>query len=90
MSASKFITELERRKFLSERKLEKLRDYLSTIQGPLSAEKLADFLVQKNHLTQEQASDVLAGLTLSGVNLTIEDIDQLDNGAESSSVEGSL
>jgi outer membrane protein assembly factor BamB len=85
MSARKFITELERRKFLSDRLMKKLRESLAATRSPLSAEKLAAFLVQKNHLTKRQADDILANLTQSGVNLIEEDPDDA-GGAESSSI----
>ncbi len=84
MSASKFISELERRKFLSDRLMKKLRESLAATRSPLSAEKLANFLVQKKHLTQNQANDVLAGLTQSGVNLIEEDLDDEDAAGSSS------
>ena len=74
MSASKFIAELERRKFLSDRLMKKLRESLEATRSPLSAEKLGNFLVQKKHLTQSQANDLLASLTQSGVNLMEEDL----------------
>jgi hypothetical protein len=85
MSAKKFISELERRKFLSDRLMVKLRETLAATKSPLSAEKLANFLVQKQHLTQRQANDILAGLTQSGVNLVEED-DEGTEGSEDSSV----
>lgn len=88
MSAKKFIAELDRRKVLPDRLMGKLRDSVATIRRPLSADELADFLVQKQLLTREQANDVLAGLSLSGIDLGKEDDDvPLTSGAgESSSV----
>lgn len=62
----------------------KLRESLAATRSPLSAEKLAAFLVQKKHLSQRQADDILANLTQSGVNLIEEDPD--DDGVESSSI----
>ena len=73
MSAKKFISELDRRKILSDRLMEKLRNSVAEIRRPLSADDLANFLVQKGLLTVRQANDVLSGLTLSGVNLTEQD-----------------
>jgi outer membrane protein assembly factor BamB len=75
MSARKFIAELERRRFLSDRLLGKLRESMAAAKAPLSAEKVAAFLVQKNHITQGQANELLAGLSRSGVNLAEEDRD---------------
>src|SRR5262245_47521112 len=86
MSASKFISELERRKFLSDRLMVKLRESLAATRSPLSAEKLAAFLVQKKHLSESQANDILAGLTQSGVNLVEEDLER--EAGESSSIFG--
>lgn len=73
MSAQKFIAELDRRKVVSDRLMAKLHEAVGGIRKPLSADQLADFLVQKKLLTREQADDVLAGLSLSGVNLGEED-----------------
>ncbi len=73
MSAQRFITELDRRKVLSEKVMAKLRDAVGGIRNPLSADQLAEFLIQKKLLTRAQANDVLAGLSLSGVNLGQED-----------------
>lgn len=73
MSAKKFISELDRRKILSDRLMEKLRNSVAEIRKPLSADDLANFLVQKKLLTLQQANDVLAGLTMSGVNLAQAD-----------------
>lgn len=83
MSAKKFISELERRKFLSDRLMVKLRESLAAQKSPLSAEALAKFLVTKQHLTQRQANDILGGLTQSGVNLAEEDADT-ERGEDSS------
>lgn len=88
MSAQKFIAELDRRKVVSDRLMTKLRDTVGGIKNPLSADQLADFLVQKKLLTRGQADDVLAGLSLSGVNLGQEDEDVplAQHAGESSSV----
>ena len=88
MSAKKFIAELDRRKILSDRLMAKLRDSVAEIRKPLSADALANFLVQKKLLSRDQANDVLAGLTQSGVNLTEEDADSVTGGnaSESSSI----
>ena len=84
MSATKFIAELERRRVLSDRLMARLRQSLAGYDRPLSAEELANFLVQKKHLSQDQANSVLAGLTQSGVNLVEEDANAVDTTSESS------
>ena len=75
MSAKSFIAELDRRKLLSDRLMTKLQASVAEIRKPLSADDLANFLVQKKLLTRDQANDVLGGLTLSGVNLDQADLD---------------
>ena len=69
MSVQTFIAELERRNLLSDRVVTKLRETASDPARPLSAKALAKFLVQKNHLSEQQASDVLNSLSDSGINL---------------------
>src|SRR3954462_15888046 len=69
MTAENFITELENRRLLSDRLVAKLRDLLKGYDHPYTAEELADFLVQKNHLTRDQAASVLQSSSASGVNL---------------------
>src|SRR6478752_2843307 len=75
MSAKSFIAELDRRKLLSDRLMAKLRTSVAEIRKPLSADALADFLVQKKLLTRNQANDVLGGLTRSGIDLAAIDSD---------------
>lgn len=86
MSATKFIAELERRRLLSDRLMAKLRDSIAGANRPLSAEALANFLVQKKQLSQDQAREVLNGLSQSGVNLVEEDADSSGPSAEDSSI----
>ena len=86
MSAKKFIAELDARKLLSDRVMARLRESLAASRSPLSAEKLATFLVQKNQLSPQQAKEVLNGLTQSGVNLAEEDADRARDKFEDSSV----
>jgi outer membrane protein assembly factor BamB len=69
MTVETFIAELERRNLVSDRLVTKLRETLAESKRPLSAKAVADFLVQKKYLSQQQASDVLAGLSQSGLNL---------------------
>ncbi len=84
MSAAKFIAELERRGILPERRLTKLRDTLAGYDQPYTAEELADFLVEKKQLTEEQAASILTGLSEGGVNLFQANIaDTEDSGASS-------
>ena len=59
MKADEFISRLQENGALSERLIAKLRDKLTTSGGTLPAESLADFLVQKKHLTREVASQLL-------------------------------
>ncbi|MCC7476357.1 MAG: PQQ-binding-like beta-propeller repeat protein [Pirellulales bacterium] len=87
MSAKKFITELDRRKILSDRLMTKLRTQIAEIRKPLSADALANYLVQKNLLTRDQANNVLAGLTQSGVNLM--ELDEEAPGDDPHAAEGS-
>ena len=86
MSATKFIAELERRRLLSDRLMARLRDSIAGANRPLSAEALANFLVQKKQLSQDQAREVLNGLSQSGVNLVEEDADSSEPNAEDSSI----
>ncbi len=86
MSAKKFIAELERRRLLSDRLMARLRDSLAGSERPLSAEALAKFLVQKNRLSEQQAREVLGGLSQSGVNLVEEDAADAGNSPEDSSI----
>src|SRR4051812_11243574 len=86
MSASKFIAELERRRLLSDRLMARLRDSLEGRDRPLSAEKIATFLVEKKQLTEQQAHEVLNGLSTSGVNLLEEDKQHALHATEDSSI----
>ena len=67
MSLQKFISELQQRELLSERQLAKLSE--AGVERQMSPKQLAKFLVQKNHLTQKQATDVLNAVLLSGGDL---------------------
>lgn len=67
MSVQRFIAELQQRELLSERQLERLRGAASG--RPMSARTLAKFLVQKNHLSQVQATDVLNAVLVGGGDL---------------------
>src|SRR5262245_53448381 len=69
MSVEKFIAELEQRKLLPGRLVDKLRDSVANSDQRLSANALAKFLVQKRHLSQHQATDVLNSLSAAGVDL---------------------
>src|SRR4051812_32062113 len=86
MSASRFIAELERRRLLSDRLMARLRDSLEGRDRHLSAEKLADFLIAKKQLTEQQAKEVLNGLSQSGVNLVEEDKHSALHSTEDSSI----
>src|SRR4051794_39659806 len=86
MSAKKFIAELERRRLLSDRLMARLRASLEGSQRPLTAEAIAKFLIQKNQLSDEQAREVLNGLSQSGVNLIEEDAADTDESPEDSSI----
>ncbi|MCI0332062.1 MAG: PQQ-binding-like beta-propeller repeat protein [Planctomycetes bacterium] len=67
MSVERFINELQQRDLLSERQLAKLRD--AVVERRMSPNALAKFLVQKNHLTQTQATEVLNAVALGGGDL---------------------
>lgn len=69
MSVERFITELQQRDLLSERQLAKLRDTAN--ERRMSPKALAKFLVQKEHLTQKQATDLLNAVLLSGGDLDV-------------------
>jgi outer membrane protein assembly factor BamB len=69
MSAHEFTEELQRRGLLADRLLTKLRDKLSESDRPLSARAVAKFLVQRQHLTQQQATDALNALLVRGVDV---------------------
>lgn len=69
MSIEKFISVLQQRSLLSDHLMVKLREKIAESDWPLSAKALAKFLVQKNHLSQQQATEVLNALLLSGLDL---------------------
>ena len=69
MSVEKFIEGLQQRGLLSDRLMDKLRDKLAQSDRPLSAKAIAKFLVEKNHLTQREATEVLGSLVRSGVDV---------------------
>lgn len=69
MSVENFINELQERNLLSDRLVEKLREAAADSNKTLSARTLADFLVRKNHLSSEQATEVIACLESAGVNV---------------------
>jgi outer membrane protein assembly factor BamB len=69
MSVERFINELQRRELLSERQLGKLR--ASAVERQMSPKALAKFLVQKEHLTQKQATDVLQAVLIAGEDLEV-------------------
>lgn len=88
MTAAKFITELERRRMLSDRLIARLRASLETYERPMSADDLADFLVQNNHLTVKQASSVLQSLPETVEPTQQKSASELE-GASDSSIFGS-
>jgi outer membrane protein assembly factor BamB len=67
MSVERFITELEQRDLLTDRQLAKLRD--AAAEKQMTAKTLAKFLVQKNLLSQQQATDLLTTVQLGGGDL---------------------
>ncbi len=69
MSADKFIAELESRRFLPERVMSKLRARVADSERPISARALAKFLVEKKHLSQRHADEVLNALLASDTNI---------------------
>jgi outer membrane protein assembly factor BamB len=69
MSVEKFIDALEERRLLSGRLVAKLRAKLSRSEKPPTAKSIAKFLVEKKHLTQREATEVLAGLVQRGVDV---------------------
>jgi len=79
MTSADFIAELERRRLLSDRLLVKLRELLTGYEHPYTPEELADFLVVKNHLTRDQADNILQSIAGSGVNLFQANAADLDD-----------
>ncbi len=73
MSATKFIDELQRRRLLPDPQMDRLRDSLAGHDHPQSAQALASFLVEKEQLSEEQAANVLRGLSQSGIDLNAVD-----------------
>lgn len=69
MTSDDFIAELERRQLLSDRLMTRLRDLLAGYTEPYTAEELANFLIEKKHLTPDQATSILESAASSGVNL---------------------
>jgi outer membrane protein assembly factor BamB len=69
MSVDSLIDELQRRRLVSQRVMDKLREKVTTSNRPLSASALAKFLVKKQHLSQHQATDVLNALRVDGVDV---------------------
>src|SRR5688572_23805287 len=69
MSADQFIAELESRRLLPERVMNKLRARVADSNRPISARALAKFLVEKRHLSQRHADDVLNALLASDTNI---------------------
>ncbi len=69
MSVDSFINELQQRSLLSERLMGKLREAVADPTKPLTARTLAKFLVQKNHLSQRQAADVINSLLVAGIDV---------------------
>jgi tetratricopeptide (TPR) repeat protein len=69
MSADQFIAELESRRLLPERVMNKLRARVADSNRPISARALAKFLVEKQHLSQRHADDVLNALLASDTNI---------------------
>jgi outer membrane protein assembly factor BamB len=89
MSAERFIEILEQHELVSDRLLEKLRKNVSEAGGSLSATALAKFLVQKKHLSQLQALEVLRDLsdedTSDFESATLEEVPAESSSQESSS-----
>jgi outer membrane protein assembly factor BamB len=64
MSLQAFINELQQRELLNERQLEKLSS--AAVERQMTPRTLAKFLIQKGHLTQQQATDLLQTVQLKG------------------------
>jgi outer membrane protein assembly factor BamB len=71
MSADKFIAELKGRRLVSDRLIGKLREKLAESDRPLSARAVAKFLVQKKHLSQRHAGEVLDAMMARGDDVDI-------------------
>ena len=79
MTPDDFIAEVERRQLLSGRLVAKLRELLAGYTEPYTADEVADFLIEKNHLTLDQANSILEGGASSGVNLFQANAADLDD-----------
>ena len=66
MSVEKLIDELEQRSWLSERVMTKLRATVANSHRPVSATSLAKFLVEKRHLSRQQAHEALEAAKSDG------------------------
>ncbi len=62
MSAAKFIEALQQRGLVSDRVVQRLREQIANAGQPPTARALANFLVNKGKLTEQQASEVLDAL----------------------------
>ena len=62
MSAERLIELIKVRRVLPDRLLDKLRAKIAETDQPMSAAALANFLVQKKHLTSQQATELLSEL----------------------------
>ena len=69
MSVEPLILELQQRGLISDRLTAKLRNKVAKSDRPLSAKQVARFLVQKNHLSDGQAVEVLSALTARGIDV---------------------
>ena len=69
MSVELLIDELGERGLLPDRIMAKLRERLSQAERPMSAKAIAKFLVEKKHLTQRQATEVLDELLRRGIDV---------------------
>jgi outer membrane protein assembly factor BamB len=59
MTSDQFIDLLEQRRLVSERLIVKLREKMAQAERPWTVEALANFLVDKNHLTPTAAAELL-------------------------------
>jgi outer membrane protein assembly factor BamB len=82
MSAERLIDELSERGLLSDRVMARLREKIASSERPLSAKAVAKFLVEKNHLTQRQATEALGSLLHGGEDVGRSDsVDPADDGS---------
>ncbi len=68
-SVEKLLDALEARGLIDDRLMSKLRTKVTRSERPLTAKSLAKFLVEKEHITQGQATEVLGSLVRSGVDV---------------------